>query len=286
MALRMYTSTNNDIGPDYGRASHPSASASRSAARGRTAWRHCEDRDDDSPAGPPKIAIRVEALARSFGARQVLEGLSLEIAAGELVALLGASGSGKSTLLRALAGLDPAVGGMILVPRRRAVVFQEHRLLPWKRVVDNVALGLRDKAAGRARAMAVLEEVGLSDRARDWPRALSRGEAQRVALARALVRDPDLLLLDEPFRALDALTRLRSQGLVLELWATHRPAVLLVTDDVDEALQLADRVLVLSAGRISAQFAVDAPRPRRRSHPAIGRVRDELLAELGVASHG
>jgi sulfonate transport system ATP-binding protein len=175
------------------------------------------------------------------------------------------------------------VGGMILVPRRRAAVFKEQRLLPWKRVADNVALGLNDKAAGRDRVKAVLEEVGLTDRARDWPRTLSGGEAQRVALARALVRDPDLLLLDEPFGALDALTRLRSHGLVLELWAKHRPAVLLVTRDIDEALRLADRVLVLSAGRISAQFEVDAPRPRRRRNPAIDRIRDALFTELGVA---
>jgi sulfonate transport system ATP-binding protein len=211
----------------------------------------------------------------------VLDSVDLTIQPGELVALLGASGSGKTTLLRALAGLDEAATGRVETPARKAVVFQEHRLMPWKRVADNVALGVTgDDVAGRTAR--VLEEVGLEGRARDWPRQLSGGQSQRVALARALVRDPGLLLLDEPFGALDALTRLRMQQLVLELWARRRPATLLVTHDVDEALVLADRVLVLDNGRIRYSEAVLLARPRRRSDPALGAMRDRIYEYLGV----
>jgi sulfonate transport system ATP-binding protein len=151
-------------------------------------------------------AVEVEDLRRSFDNRPVLQGVDLQLRSGELVVLLGASGSGKTTLLRILAGIDPGATGHVMVPRRRAIVFQEHRLLPWLRVVDNVVLGL---PRGEARATDLLAEVGLADRAHAWPRQLSGGQAQRVALARALVRAPELLLLDEPFGALDALTRLR-----------------------------------------------------------------------------
>jgi len=230
-----------------------------------------------------ETAVAVRNLTRDFGGPAVLENLSFTIARGEFVALLGRSGSGKSTLLRTLAGLDPAPPDTINLPQARAVVFQEPRLLPWKRVLANVTLGLRTSHAAQ-KARAALVEVELSHRENAWPLTLSGGEAQRAALARALVREPELLLLDEPFAALDALTRLRMQGLVGELWAAHRPAVLLVTHDVDEALLLADRVMLLRDGKIAVDRQIDLSRPRRHADPAFNRLRAELLAELGV--HG
>jgi sulfonate transport system ATP-binding protein len=230
-------------------------------------------------------AARVRGLTRAFDGRRVLDGVDLDIAPGEFVALLGVSGSGKSTLLRALAGLDREVSGSLDVPGPVAVAFQEPRLLPWRRVLANVCLGLRapDPVAVARRA---LEEVGLTGRARAWPLTLSGGEAQRTALARALVREPRLLLLDEPFSALDALTRLSMHRLVLRLWQSHQPAVLLVTHDVDEALILADRVLVLADGQIAFSGPVDVPRPRDRDHPGLTALRNRLLTELGVTMEG
>ncbi|PGH44473.1 aliphatic sulfonate ABC transporter ATP-binding protein [Micromonospora sp. WMMA1996] len=228
---------------------------------------------------PPVLTAR--AVTRAFGPAVVLAGVDLTIAAGETVALLGGSGSGKSTLLRVLAGLDDDAGGTHRVHGTAAVVFQEHRLLPWKRVADNVALGLTgpDVAGRVSRALA---EVGLADRDRAWPAELSGGQAQRVAVARALVREPDLLLLDEPFGALDALTRLRMQGLLRRLRAQHGFAALLVTHDVEEALLLADRVLLLDDGVIAEEIPVHlgpAPSP---DDPALGALRRHLLDRLGV----
>jgi len=168
-----------------------------------------------SPAGEPEAAVRVEGLTRSFDGRAVIDGLDLTLKAGEFTALLGSSGCGKSTLLRVLAGLDREIAGTVLVPRRRAVAFQAPRLMPWKRVWRNVLLGLPGKPE-RALAERALAEAGLTGRAGAWPKTLSGGEAQRTSLARALVREPDLLLLDEPFGALDALTRIKAQQLVAE----------------------------------------------------------------------
>ncbi|MBX6391574.1 MAG: ABC transporter ATP-binding protein [Frankia sp.] len=227
------------------------------------------------------VAVRVRGLRRAFGERVVLDGVDLTIGAGEFVALLGRSGSGKSTLLRILGGFDTGIDGEVLAARRRAVVFQEARLLPWTRTLGNVVLGLTGpKVAERGRA--ALAEVGLAGRERAWPVTLSGGEAQRVALARALVREPDLVLLDEPFGALDALTRIRMHALLRELCERHQPAVLFVTHDVDEAVLLADRVLVLTGGRFSLDVPVDVPAPRPRSHPEFVALRSRLLAELGV----
>ena len=228
-----------------------------------------------------QVAASVRDLSKRFGDRVVLDGLTLDIKAGEFVAMIGRSGSGKSTLLRALAGLDRDVSGSLAVAEPVAVAFQEPRLVPWKRVIDNVTLGLRAPDPARVAAGA-LAEVELTERASAWPLTLSGGEAQRVSLARALVRSPSLLLLDEPFSALDALTTISMHRLVLRLWETHRPAVLLVTHDVDEALALADRVLVLGAGRIAYSATVDVPRPRDRNHPELTALRLRLLSELGV----
>jgi len=230
-------------------------------------------------------AVRVRGLSRSFGQNQILSDLDLDISPGEFVALIGRSGSGKSTLLRALAGLDRDVTGELAVDGAVAIAFQEPRLVPWKRVSDNVRLGLRISDA-QARAAEALTELGLTDRAQAWPLTLSGGEAQRASLARALVREPSLLLLDEPFSALDALTRIAMHRLVLSLWENHRPAVLLVTHDVDEALSLADRVLVLTSGRISYSCQVSAGRPRDRNRPDLSALRTRLLTELGVDMEG
>lgn len=230
-------------------------------------------------------AVRTRALTRGFAGRVVLDGVDLEIAPGEFVALLGRSGSGKSTLLRALADLDDGVAGSgeLRVPAERAVVFQDSRLLPWARVLDNVVLGL-DGPDARRRGAAALAEVGLAGRERAWPSELSGGEQQRVALARSLVREPALLLADEPFGALDALTRIRMHGLLRELCDRHRPAVLLVTHDVDEAVVLADRVVVLEAGRIVADRPVALDRPRTLRDPAFVAHREFLLGALGVGN--
>lgn len=225
--------------------------------------------------------VDIRGLTRSFGGPAILDGIDLTIAAGEFVALLGRSGSGKSTLLRVLAGLDDAPARQLRLPQRRSVVFQEPRLMPWKTVVDNVTLGVKRRDA-RSIATQALEDVGLSHRQNAWPLTLSGGEAQRAALARALVREPELLLLDEPFAALDALTRLRMHGLVFDLWQKHRPAVLLVTHDVGEAITLADRILVLDDGRFTKEIRVSLDHPRRRSDPEATRIEAELLTELGV----
>src|SRR5471032_698782 len=212
---------------------------------------------EPTPAAP----VQARNLSKRFGANLILDQLNLDIRAGEFVALLGRSGSGKTTLLRALAGLDRITSGTLDVPQARTAVFQEPRLMPWKRAWRNVTLGLKIWQP-RERARQALEEVGLAHREDAWPATLSGGEAQRVALARALVREPELLLLDEPFAALDALTRIRMHQLFLTLWRQHRPSVLLVTHDVDEAVLLADRVLVLDRGRIVSDIAITQPRPR------------------------
>jgi sulfonate transport system ATP-binding protein len=227
--------------------------------------------------------VRVRGLTRRFTLKGVLNGVDLDIRKGEFVALLGRSGCGKSTLLRALAQLDhEATGeGEIVTPERLSVVFQDARLLPWKRVLDNVILGL-DGPDARARGLQALAEVELPGREASWPYELSGGEQQRVALARSLVREPELLLADEPFGALDALTRIRMHVLLKRLSEVHRPAVLLVTHDVDEAIELADRVVVLEQGRIVADLAVDLPADGPERSVRFAHLRRQLLARLGV----
>jgi len=238
------------------------------------------------PAQPAPV-VRLSGFTRRFGTHTVLDNINLEIAEGEFVALLGRSGSGKTTLLRTLAGLDRVNEGEAQLPAARAVVFQEPRLLPWQKVWNNVLLGLDVKALGgskaaREHALAALREVGLEHRADAWPATLSGGEAQRAALARALVREPKLLLLDEPFASLDALTRIRMHSLVATLWQLHNPAVLMVTHDVDEAIALADRVLVLADGKLIVETRIDLPRKRHAGHPGFIALRRYFLEQLGV----
>jgi len=225
--------------------------------------------------------VTVRGLTRRFGNTLALDDVDLAIEPGEFVALLGRSGSGKSTLLRTLAGLDAPTAGTLQVPNERMVVFQEPRLLPWKTAAQNVALGLKGSGA-KEQARAALGEVGLDHRLDAYPATLSGGEAQRTALARALVRDPKLLLLDEPFAALDALTRMRMHGLIEALWKRHHLSVLLITHDVDEAILLADRSLVIDRGRMVASIAIDLPRPRDLSQLGFFTLRKQLLNAIGV----
>lgn len=229
-----------------------------------------------------ELGVQVRALTRGFGARTVLDELDLRIQPGQFVALLGRSGSGKSTLLRALAGLDYDVAGSgtLRVPDKTSVVFQDSRLLPWQRLLPNVLFG--QPRGRRAAGVKVLAEVGLAGRERAWPAELSGGEQQRVSLARALVDEPDLLLADEPFGALDALTRIKMHELLRELIRRRNPTVLLVTHDVDEAIALADRVLVLEDGAIAVDVTVDLPARRDPGLPEFQRIRRTLLSALGI----
>jgi sulfonate transport system ATP-binding protein len=227
--------------------------------------------------------VRVRNLVRAFTLRGVLNGVDLDIRRGEFVALLGRSGSGKSTLLRAIADIDhEATGsGELIAPERISVVFQDARLLPWKRVLANVVLGL-DGPDVLARGRRALAEVELAGRENSWPYELSGGEQQRVALARSLVREPELLLADEPFGALDALTRIRMHVLLRKLSQVHNPAVLLVTHDVDEAIELADRIVVLEQGRIVADVPVELPAAGEARAERATALRHQFLSLLGV----
>ncbi|QCU79051.1 ABC transporter ATP-binding protein [Citricoccus sp. SGAir0253] len=264
-----------------------------------------------SPGNATAASLSVEfrGVGRSFpgleGERTVLRDLTLEVAPGEVLAILGASGCGKSTLLRAAGGLDTGNTGEILIGGRRvaphdartAVGFQEPRLMPWRTIHQNVSLGLphgTGRAEGRERVDHLLELVGLAAHAGHRPREVSGGMAQRTSLARALARRPGVLLLDEPFGALDALTRMRMQDLLLDIHARTATTILLVTHDVDEALQLADRILLLgrdhapdAAPGASARTVLTVPgeRPRDRGSAELAALRSELLDGLGVDAH-
>ena len=228
------------------------------------------------------IAGELRDVNKWYGDHHVLTDISVRVERGEIVALIGRSGSGKSTVLRVLAGLSTDHTGHRAVVGAPALAFQEPRLFPWRDVRTNVAYGLTrsrvPKAQALARADRALADVGLTDRADAWPLTLSGGQAQRVSLGRALVAEPELLLLDEPFGALDALTRLSMRSLLLDLWREHRFGVLLVTHDVDEAIALADRVVVLEDGEVIHILEIDDP--RQSTHSA--HYRAELLDQLGV----
>ena len=223
---------------------------------------------------------------------RALEDVSLDVELGEIVAVIGGSGCGKSTLLRAISGLDrPTQGSVVLddetitEPHEKiGVIFQEPRLLPWLSVADNVGFGLagRPKDERNTRVARALDRVGLGEKAKGWPRELSGGQAQRVAIARALVARPEVLLLDEPFSALDAFTRVDLQEQLLNLWADQKPTLVHVTHDVDEAIVLADRVIVMRPrpGRIADQIVIDLPRPRDRQSAAFDFAKRRVLAAL------
>ena len=235
------------------------------------------------------LAIGVNRLVKRFGERQVLHSLDLSIEPGEFVAIVGRSGCGKSTLLRLLAGLDEASGGGISLDGGPAaahkddvrMMFQDARLLPWRTVAQNVALGLEgNKAEIRERVRQVLGQVGLADRADEWPARLSGGQRQRVALARALIHRPRLLLLDEPLGALDALTRIEMHRLVERLWTQHRFTALLVTHDVSEAVALGDRILLIEEGRVTLDERVPLARPREHGQAEFARLESRVLRRL------
>ncbi|MEB3766995.1 ATP-binding cassette domain-containing protein [Acinetobacter sp. MD2] len=217
--------------------------------------------------------ILIQQLHKYYGNVSVLEGLNLKIAAGEFVAIVGRSGCGKSTLLRLIAGLESSTEGQIqfqvnnTTPIQTSdirVMFQDPRLLPWKNILANVQLGLAPQQY--LHASQLLEKVGLKQKAALWPSQLSGGQRQRTALARALSHQPRILLLDEPLGALDALTRLEMQNLIEQLWQEQGFTALLVTHDVSEAVQLADRIILLDQGHIAAQFHVNLPRPRQKGN--------------------
>ena len=221
-----------------------------------------------------------------------LERFSAQINLGEIVAVIGGSGCGKSTLLRAVAGLDPATSGTVTLDEtaissphaKIGIIFQEPRLLPWLSVADNIGFGLSDLPADtrRERVARALDRVGLADKAKAWPRELSGGQAQRVAIARALVPQPEVLLLDEPFSALDAFTRRDLQDHLLDLWADTRPTLVLVTHDVEEAVALADRVLVMRPrpGRLFETININLGRPRDRNSPLFDDFKRHVLTAL------
>jgi len=257
----------------------------------------------DADLGQSAFPVRFEGVGRTFSpGSPVLQDVDLEVAAGEVIAILGPSGCGKSTLLRIAAGLDTASAGSVLIDGRPvsgidtrcAVAFQEPRLLPWRTIAANVALGL-PRGTARTAARHAVEEllalVGLTAHASSRPREVSGGMAQRASLARALARNPGVLLLDEPFGALDALTRIRMQDLLLDVHAAAPATILLVTHDVDEALQLADRIVLLGrdepggVSRIQQIMRVPGARPRDRGSAELAERRAELLAGLGIERH-
>ena len=229
-------------------------------------------------------ALELHGVTKSYGGRTVLNGIDLRLAAGEFVAIVGRSGCGKSTLLRAIAQLETLDRGRIIYGDDDAkvkpdirIMFQEARLLPWKSVLDNVGLGLARPSKAASDALAT---VGLAERAAEWPTVLSGGQRQRVALARALVHEPQLLLLDEPLGALDALTRIEMQNLIEALWQKRGFTAVLVTHDVQEAVALADRVLLIEDGEITLDVQVDVPRPRRRGSIACAEIEQAILARV------
>ncbi|KQQ80038.1 aliphatic sulfonate ABC transporter ATP-binding protein [Xanthomonas sp. Leaf131] len=232
------------------------------------------------------LPLTLCGIGKRYGDAEVLRGIALDIAPGASVAIVGRSGCGKSTLLRVIAGLEAADTGTVasghapLAAQRDAVrlMFQDARLLPWKRVIDNVALGLG--RAGRAQAQAALDAVGLGTRGGDWPATLSGGQRQRVALARALVHRPRLLLLDEPLGALDALTRIEMQQLIVQLWRQYGFTLVLVTHDVAEASALADRIVLIEHGQVGLDLAVPVPHPRAPGAPALAAIQAQVLSRL------
>jgi sulfonate transport system ATP-binding protein len=235
-------------------------------------------------------AMRLCGVAKAFGQHRVLHGIDLEIPAGQFVAIVGRSGCGKSTLLRLLAGLDKPTAGRIELDGLNAgwrdsvrLMFQEPRLLPWQHVAANVEVGLSHASAGddrRRQAIEAIAQVGLSGRDKEWPSVLSGGQKQRVALARALVSHPRILAFDEPLGALDALTRIEMQALIEQVWLEKGFTAIVVTHDVTEAVALADRILLLDAGRVAMDVTVDLPRPRRRGDPAAAAIEGKILDRL------
>ncbi|HZC35063.1 MAG TPA: ABC transporter ATP-binding protein [Chthoniobacterales bacterium] len=232
--------------------------------------------------------LRVRSVSKRFGDHEVLRNLDLTVQAGEMVAIVGKSGCGKSTLLRLLTGLEKPSDGKISIDskplngrnRPARLMFQEPALLPWNTVLENVALAASDRSRPRESALEALRQVGLAHRARDWPAILSGGQKQRIALARALASDATLILFDEPLGALDALTRLEMQNLIEKLWQERGFTAILVTHDVEEAVALADRVLLMQHGEFGSESVTSLPRPRDRASEQFATLKAEILSRV------
>ncbi len=239
--------------------------------------------------------LSVENVSRTFdNGNTAFQPLSFTAERGEIIGVLGTSGCGKSTLLRAVAGLDTGYDGTVRVDGEAVrgiseevgVIFQESRLMPWLTVMDNVSFGLRGRAEEiRSRAQEFIDLVGLGGSEDLYPKELSGGMAQRVSIARGLVRNPEILLLDEPFSALDAFTKMQLQDLLLELWGKHRSTMLMVTHDIDEALYLCDRLLVMRGkpGELYLDIAVEGERPRSRGDARLAAQKEEILEALNLS---
>jgi len=227
--------------------------------------------------------LHVDRVRKSYSNTPVLKGIGLSIFQGEFVSIVGKSGCGKSTLLRIIAGLEDINEGEVKVNGESLttingdarMMFQDGRLLPWKTLLQNVGLGLTGD--WKPKATYVLNSVGLKERADHYPSSLSGGQKQRVALARALVHEPKLLLLDEPLGALDALTRMEMQSLIESVWKENRLTAILVTHDVEEAVLLSDRVIVIGEGEVVMNKNIDLPRPRSRSNPTFHHYTEEII---------
>ena len=230
----------------------------------------------------PYTVAQLSNVSKQYGDNTVLNGVDFDVQKGEFVALVGPSGTGKTTLLRILAGLESASAGQAHVKGSTSVVFQDARLIQSQRVWKNVLLDESRHRGARENARIALRDVGIEDKLDSWPRSLSGGQAQRVAVARALYRQPELLLLDEPFSALDAFTRRGVQSLVLQLWAKYKLGVVIVTHDLDEALILADRIIILSKGRIQHETRVDLPRERDTTSAEFNALKRELLQQFSL----
>jgi sulfonate transport system ATP-binding protein len=241
-----------------------------------------------SASGEAAVAVRTRALSKEFGGRVVLHSLDFRVDPGELVAVVGKSGCGKSTLLRLVCGLEKPSGGWVEIAgerltglsRHARLMFQDAALLPWKSVKENVALAAPKRGSRDQVAEDALQHVGLRDRAREWPSILSGGQRQRVALARALASNANLLLFDEPLGALDALTRLEMQALIERLWLERGFSAILVTHDVEEAVALADRILLMDGGRVTFETAVSLDRPRDRASAEFTVLKEAILERI------
>ena len=233
--------------------------------------------------------LELSNVQKAYGHHEVLDSLNFKVQRGEFIAIVGKSGCGKSTLLRLIAGLERTTDGHVQMNGKSVskqidqikIMFQDGRLLPWKNVLANVNLGLKKSEWHKGEEL--LNQVGLAERADAFPNVLSGGQRQRVALARALVHEPELLLLDEPLGALDALTRIEMHQLVETLWQEKKFTAILVTHDVEEAVALSNRVIIIEDGRIGLVQSISLPYPRERDHPVfvrtVNKIRNHILGK-------
>ncbi|MBA9026403.1 MULTISPECIES: ABC transporter ATP-binding protein [Bacillaceae] len=239
--------------------------------------------------------LAIENVSRTFSNGETgFKNISLSIQKGEIIGILGTSGCGKSTLLRVLSGLDVGFKGSVLIDgeavssvhEKIGMIFQEPRLLPWLKVIENISFGLTNDLNKHEKASKYLESVGLKGFENHYPKDLSGGMAQRVAIARALVTAPEILLLDEPFSALDAFTKMQLQDLLFSIWKQYESTILLVTHDIDEALYLCDRIVILRGqpGMIYSEIVIDQPKPRARGDAYLGQLKDKIIHLLDLST--